>query len=183
MKTYCDKRDARLPLAPSYLTSPAIPITRSTGLLFPQRHIAVPLHPLNVSLSKKAPWRGKCCTTFYTYLSVLEHVANIECHGSSQFRQKAISEGLKQLGSSGPDVYCVGVLYDDKTLKTANAKKDLMWFKCLSVSLSGHMHLPDAQHSPRAEHNNRFHPESVRKRRRTSPKNRSSMQRHHTRIK
>ncbi|EED18160.1 conserved hypothetical protein [Talaromyces stipitatus ATCC 10500] len=47
------------------------------------------------------------------------------------FRQKAKTEGLKQLGSNAPpDEYCVGVLYDDKTPVNANAKKDLMWFKC-----------------------------------------------------
>lgn len=60
---------------------------------------------------------------------------------SSQFRHKAKSEGLKQLGSSASDEYCIGVLYDDKTPKNANAKKDLMWFKCKSVSLTTHMHL------------------------------------------
>lgn len=160
-------------------TIPSTGCTGCTGCSFLSA-IRAPLDPLDVSLSGEAPWRGKCCTTFNVHLSLLEHVAEIECHDSSQFRQKAETEGLKQLGSSGPNVYCIGVLYGDKTLKNANAKKDLMWFKCLSVSLSAHVHLPNAQHSPLAEHNNRFHLDSLRKLRRTSSKSRSSIQRLHT---
>ncbi|PCG92705.1 Hypothetical protein PENO1_087350 [Penicillium occitanis (nom. inval.)] len=38
---------------------------------------------------------------------------------------------------SASDEYCIGVLYDDKTPENANAKKDLMWFKCKSITTIG----------------------------------------------
>jgi hypothetical protein len=71
----------------------------------------------------------------YLYWAI-EPVIKEKRDSHNLLRQKAKSEGLKQLGSAAPDVYCIGVLYDDKTLKNANVKKDLMWFKCKSVSLS-----------------------------------------------
>uniref|UniRef100_A0A093UP25 Nuclear GTPase SLIP-GC n=1 Tax=Talaromyces marneffei PM1 TaxID=1077442 RepID=A0A093UP25_TALMA len=56
---------------------------------------------------------------------------------SSVFRQKAKSQGLKLLGHSSLNEFCIGVLYDDKTPKKANPKKDMMWFRCNLASTAG----------------------------------------------